>query len=326
MPVSEHVAANTAVLLLTFKREHAHGPTEYDGEERSAVWRKGGASTSFSNTATTVCSSVARQHLQASFYRHMSVRSGAGTYGTLENESELLLDVVTGGTVTKRLANDGDELKAWDRDDDTPFEAVEGPRIGRSPSNEVMNLSSGPSFSQARMAATRASVTSLTPSELYSPRTLPALPPQASTAKRSSRRLSALQDRSVNASRGTEVSLPAFAFLFSEIISYTQQRVSDIADFEKKCAFCHAVRHRLTAEQTQRIGLPRRQSTGRATASERFASALDLSQCARSTSLSSPPPSPALHPHPALSLPFREGGRCAREEHRGGRRVHGRRQ
>ena len=42
------------------------------------------------------------------------------------------------------------------------------------------------------------------------------------------------QDKSVAKTRGTEVSLAAWAFLFSEVVAYTQQRVDSISDFEKR--------------------------------------------------------------------------------------------
>nr|KAJ3405364.1 TRAPP subunit trs31 [Polyrhizophydium stewartii] len=41
-------------------------------------------------------------------------------------------------------------------------------------------------------------------------------------------------DRNLNKTRGSEVSLSAFAFLFSEMLQYSQKRVSGIQDLEKK--------------------------------------------------------------------------------------------
>ena len=43
-----------------------------------------------------------------------------------------------------------------------------------------------------------------------------------------------IYDRSLNKTRGTEVSAAAFAFLFSEIVQYTQKRVSGINDLERQ--------------------------------------------------------------------------------------------
>ena len=41
-------------------------------------------------------------------------------------------------------------------------------------------------------------------------------------------------DRPINKSRGVEVGLPAWAFLFSEVVSYSQTRVDSVADLEKR--------------------------------------------------------------------------------------------
>ncbi|OBZ79876.1 Transport protein particle subunit trs31 [Grifola frondosa] len=43
-----------------------------------------------------------------------------------------------------------------------------------------------------------------------------------------------IYDRSLNKTRASEVSAPAFAFLFSEIVQYTQKRVSGINDLERR--------------------------------------------------------------------------------------------
>lgn len=42
-------------------------------------------------------------------------------------------------------------------------------------------------------------------------------------------------DRPINKTRGVEVGLPAWAFLYSEIVSYSQTRVDSVADLEKRC-------------------------------------------------------------------------------------------
>lgn len=44
-----------------------------------------------------------------------------------------------------------------------------------------------------------------------------------------------IYDRPLNKTRTTEVSASAFAFLFSEVVQYTQKRVSGIADLERRC-------------------------------------------------------------------------------------------
>ena len=43
-----------------------------------------------------------------------------------------------------------------------------------------------------------------------------------------------IYDRNLNKTRGTEVSGAAFTFLFSEIVQYTQRRVSGINDLERQ--------------------------------------------------------------------------------------------
>ncbi|GAA5979922.1 hypothetical protein JCM21900_003439 [Sporobolomyces salmonicolor] len=62
------------------------------------------------------------------------------------------------------------------------------------------------------------------------PQPSPALPPLPANQKRTS----AIYDRPLVKSRGAEVSLGAWAFLFGEIIQYTQKRVSGISEFEKR--------------------------------------------------------------------------------------------
>ena len=46
-----------------------------------------------------------------------------------------------------------------------------------------------------------------------------------------------IYDRPLNKTRSGEVSLAAFAFLFGEMVQYTQKRVGGIADFERKYVF-----------------------------------------------------------------------------------------
>lgn len=49
-----------------------------------------------------------------------------------------------------------------------------------------------------------------------------------------SKRTTAIYERPLSKSRSAEVSLSAWAFLFSETIQYTQKRVSGVAEFEKR--------------------------------------------------------------------------------------------
>jgi hypothetical protein len=104
------------------------------------------------------------------------------------------------------------------------------------------------SFLSASMASTRFSVLSsgsLSSAELLSPTgstgrfSLPSAP-SITTAVGPSKPLVRpnIYDRPPNKIRTTEVSASAFAFLFSEIVQYTQKRVSGINDFERRYAFC----------------------------------------------------------------------------------------
>jgi len=43
-----------------------------------------------------------------------------------------------------------------------------------------------------------------------------------------------IYDRNLNKTRGAEVSLSAFSFLFSEIVQYTQKRVAGVNDLERQ--------------------------------------------------------------------------------------------
>jgi hypothetical protein len=58
-------------------------------------------------------------------------------------------------------------------------------------------------------------------------------PPLPHAAKNSANRPN-IYDRNLNKTRNSEVSGAAFAFLFSEIVQYTQKRVSGINDLERQ--------------------------------------------------------------------------------------------
>jgi len=60
----------------------------------------------------------------------------------------------------------------------------------------------------------------------------PPLPHVATVSKNTSR--PNIYDRNLNKTRNAEVSGAAFAFLFSEIVQYTQKRVSGINDLERQ--------------------------------------------------------------------------------------------
>ncbi|KAF9960837.1 TRAPP subunit trs31, partial [Modicella reniformis] len=64
---------------------------------------------------------------------------------------------------------------------------------------------------------------------------LPSVSGYSSTASSiySKRNPTNILDRPLNKTRGAEVSVSAFAFLFSEMLQYTQKRVHGIQDLER---------------------------------------------------------------------------------------------
>jgi hypothetical protein len=58
--------------------------------------------------------------------------------------------------------------------------------------------------------------------------------PHAAAASAKNTNRPNIYDRNLNKSRNAEVSGAAFAFLFSEIVQYTQKRVSGINDLERQ--------------------------------------------------------------------------------------------
>lgn len=55
-----------------------------------------------------------------------------------------------------------------------------------------------------------------------------------STASNSTKRSTTIYERNLNKTRNAEVSLSAWAFMFSEVVQYTQKRVSGIGDLERR--------------------------------------------------------------------------------------------
>lgn len=60
--------------------------------------------------------------------------------------------------------------------------------------------------------------------------------PLISTTLGQSRQRPNIYDRNLNKTRTAEVSASALAFLFSEVVQYTQKRVSGINDLERRLA------------------------------------------------------------------------------------------
>jgi hypothetical protein len=69
-----------------------------------------------------------------------------------------------------------------------------------------------------------------------------------------------IYDRHLNKTRTAEVSTSALAFLFSEVVQYTQKRVSGINDLERRCVLCACSQTELVSDtmQAEHAGVPRR--------------------------------------------------------------------
>lgn len=80
------------------------------------------------------------------------------------------------------------------------------------------------------------------PADNYSPASsttrfsLPAGTPLSTVISPQVRSKANIYERNLNKTRTAEVSLSAFAFLFSEIVQYTQKRVTGIGDLERRYA------------------------------------------------------------------------------------------
>lgn len=81
--------------------------------------------------------------------------------------------------------------------------------------------------------SSQSSVDHLSPTNTSTRFSLPSVHATVASTKSSLNRPN-IYDRNLNKSRGTEVSGSAFAFLFSEIVQYTQKRVSGINDLERQ--------------------------------------------------------------------------------------------
>ena len=104
-----------------------------------------------------------------------------------------------------------------------------------------------------------------------------------------------IYDRSLNKSRSAEISASAFAFLFSEMVQYTQKRVSGINDLERRSASPISPRSRTHRTQAQHPRIPRRSTRPRAHGLARRVLLKDPK--ARDT----PPPRSHVHPHPSVA-------------------------
>ena len=128
----------------------------------------------------------------------------------------------------------------------------------RAPSSAHSDVPSSSSTSRFSIASTTGALAAALPMSTSA---------NALTAKRASGvNLTAppnILDRNLGKTRGAEVSFGAWAFLFSEIVQYTQRRVSGISDFEARLSqIGYRVGVRLVEVLPLRDSLP--PSTGRA--------------------------------------------------------------
>lgn len=102
------------------------------------------------------------------------------------------------------------------------------------------SVTSSNRFSSLLNPSASSSRTSLTSTSFPIPNSSPLQPLQSSSSSSlpivttSTKRTTIIYDRALSKTRGSEISLGAWAFLFSEIIQYTQKRVSGIGEFEKR--------------------------------------------------------------------------------------------
>ncbi|KAK4057122.1 Trafficking protein particle complex subunit 31 [Microbotryomycetes sp. JL221] len=94
--------------------------------------------------------------------------------------------------------------------------------------SRLSSLLSSSSASHHQQTHTSSATTSK--SSFPIPQASPSLPPLPPNLKRTS----AIYDRPVVRSRGQDLSLAAWTYLFGEIVQYTQKRVTGISEFEKR--------------------------------------------------------------------------------------------
>ncbi|KIK04317.1 hypothetical protein K443DRAFT_648742 [Laccaria amethystina LaAM-08-1] len=82
--------------------------------------------------------------------------------------------------------------------------------------------------------SSQSSVEHLSPTASSTRFSLPSAPSIQATLNKAAPNRPNIYDRNLNKTRGTEVSASAFAFLFSEVVQYTQKRVNGINDLERR--------------------------------------------------------------------------------------------
>jgi hypothetical protein len=121
-----------------------------------------------------------------------------------------------------------------------------------------------------------------------------------------------IYDRNLNKTRSSEVSASAFAFLFSEMVQYTQKRVHGIADLERRWGLSAPMFQFLWlilfGSQTQHVRLPRRHEGPR---DDGVAGRVDV----ESTKAGDQVLACAYdHPHTSMESSVWEAGGCVGEE------------
>lgn len=89
----------------------------------------------------------------------------------------------------------------------------------------------------SRFSVLSASSEHLSPTSTSSPRFSLSSAPSITLAAHKPANRPNIYDRSLNKTRTAEISASAFAFLFSEVVQYTQKRVGGINDLERRYAY-----------------------------------------------------------------------------------------
>lgn len=125
-----------------------------------------------------------------------------------------------------------------------PYKAVPGAYFrvaAASPRTATMSYTQPHPRQSILSNSSHSSVEHFSPTASSTRFSLPAAPSIHSTIAStprpaSNRAVPNIYDRNLSKARASEVSASAYAFMFSEIVQYTQKRVSGINDFERRCA------------------------------------------------------------------------------------------
>jgi hypothetical protein len=128
-----------------------------------------------------------------------------------------------------------------------------------------------------------------------------------------------IYDRHLNRSRNAESSRASFAYLFGEMVTYAQRRVTGIQDLEKRYAICSL---KSPSKHTNTIQIKRTRIPPRPTPPRPSLLSLHVHLILSSNQLiylfvpTKPPPThhhpPSSHPRPAVAPPLPALSRCSR--------------